>query len=583
MARKTDPTRSKTLTSRRSFLGAATVGMGAALVGVAPPRTALAEVQFPKEPGGFAGGPFGGGGGVAGSVHRAEADLFDCEVEGTLPQDLDGAFYRVGPDPQYPKEPKYAGDCYLDGEGHVSMFRIRNGHVDYRSRYVKNERWRAQHDARRSLFGMYRNPLTDDPSVQGLSRGTANTQLFVHHGKLLVLKEDSPPVVLDPHTLETIDDYYTYGGKLKSLTHTAHPKIDAVTGELVAFGYQATGLAANDVYVFSADRSGVINWDAWIKVPYSGMLHDFAVTQRHIVFYVIPLVTHLERIRAGQLHYVWDSKLPCYIGVLRRDGDGSDIRWYKGPLLHCDHTMGAWSDGDKVYVDMDGGEGNHFPFFPDLHQPFDPAKAAGHVHRFKIDLRRRSGDAYQVETLHSNISGAFSRQDDRYHSVPYRYGFLTAFGGAEGKWFMLDHQTGSSKSFSLPDYDLAEVCFVPRRQHAAEGDGYLMGVGFSRKEHGRADLLLVDTQDLSAPIARVKMPFRVVNQIHGFWASKEQLQAEDVSKSSMPARALEAAAPISPAKERFPASWKRPAYNLQTGTPIGTFGAAAMSRRAQGS
>ena len=60
-----------------------------------------------------------------------------------------------------------------------------------------------------------------------------------HHGKLLALKEDSPPVVLDPDTLETIDDYYTFGGKLTSLTFTAHPKIDSETGEMIAFGYEA--------------------------------------------------------------------------------------------------------------------------------------------------------------------------------------------------------------------------------------------------------------------------------------------------------------------------------------------------------
>ena len=46
-------------------------------------------------------------------------------------------FYRVGPDPQYPKNPKYAGDIMFDGEGHVSMFRIKDGHVDYRTRYAR--------------------------------------------------------------------------------------------------------------------------------------------------------------------------------------------------------------------------------------------------------------------------------------------------------------------------------------------------------------------------------------------------------------------------------------------------------------
>ena len=84
-------------------------------------------------------------------VNRAEIDLHDCEVEGHWPADLDGVFYRVGPDPQYPKDPKYASDIVFDGEGHVSMFRIKDGRVHYKTRYARTQRWKAQHAAGRSL------------------------------------------------------------------------------------------------------------------------------------------------------------------------------------------------------------------------------------------------------------------------------------------------------------------------------------------------------------------------------------------------------------------------------------------------
>ena len=568
-------------TSRRQFLGAAGLGAGAALSGTLWSHRSLAEVLFPPGTGGFRGSVFAGGGSAAGSVHRAEVDLFDCEVEGKLPPDLDGAFYRVGPDAQYPKDPKYNGDIYFDGEGHASVFRISNGHVDYRSRYVRNERWRAQHQARRSLFGMYRNPLTDDPSVLGLSRGTANTQLFLHHQRLLVLKEDSPPAVLDPHTLETLDDYYTFGGRLKSLTHTAHPKIDPVSGELVAFGYQATGVASNDVYVYSADRNGAINWEAWIKVPYSGLLHDFAVTQKHVVFFMVPLVTHMDKIHALGLHYVWDGTLPSYVGVLRRGGDGSDVRWFQAPQLFCDHTMGSWCDGDKVYVDMDGQEGNRYPFFPSLQGPTPPAQ--GHIHRFTIDLRSRS-PACEHAMLFPEAAGGLARQDDRYHTVPYRYGFLNGFGVDGSHWIMVDHMTGTTKNFALPGYSLSEMCFVPRRKGAPEGDGYLVGVGDSSKENGRSDMVLFDTQDPSSPVARVKMPFKVVTQIHGFWASADQLPPQtpdgDAILTSIPRVVLAGAgSPVSLAKEKFPASWKRPAYNMQSGEIVGPFACGAATHR----
>src|SRR5436190_24178993 len=110
--------------NRRRLLAGAGLGAGfAAAAGIAAPA-AQAEVLFPQGRGGF-GGPFGAGGSAGGAVHRSENELYDCEVEGKLPADLDGAFYRVGPDPQYPKPDKYVMDIPFDGEGHISMFRIK--------------------------------------------------------------------------------------------------------------------------------------------------------------------------------------------------------------------------------------------------------------------------------------------------------------------------------------------------------------------------------------------------------------------------------------------------------------------------
>ncbi len=456
----------------------------------------------------------------------------DCEVEGKLPLDLDGVFYRVGPDPQYPKDPRYAGDIMFDGEGHVSQFRIKNGHVDYKTRYAKNQRWKAQHAARRSLFGMYRNPSTDDPSVKGLSRGTANTQLFVHHKKLLVFKEDSPPVSMDPWTLETVDDYYTFGGKLKSQTHTAHPKIDPLTGEYVSFGYEATGLLSKDIFVFSADRNGAVNWAVTVQAPYAGMMHDFAVTQKHIILYLTNMISDADRIKAGGVHFSYDSKMPCYLGIMRRGGDGKDLKWFTGQNLFCTHVMGAWSDGDKVTVDMDGGEGNQFPFFPSLHEPFDPVKGTGYIRRFMVDLGSRTNDRYQVQTIFPQVTGVLSRQDDRFHTLPYRYGYINS-PGPNGGWAILDHQAGTSQMASVPGYSLSEMTFVPRKKGAPEGDGYLIGLGGSQKEAGRSDLILFDTQHIAeGPIARVKMPFKCVGQVHGFWADASDLPAEGQARKA---------------------------------------------------
>jgi carotenoid cleavage dioxygenase len=514
---------------RRTFIGTiSAAGASLAAGGLAASGAANAAVRFPERR-----GPmdmsFGAGGSVGGGVYRSENDLYDCEVEGKLPNDLDGTFFRVGPDPQYPKPERFASDIPFDGEGHLCAFRIKDGHVDFRSRYVRTQRWKAQHTARRSLFGMYRNPFTDDPSVKGLSRGTANTQIFYHHGKILALKEDSPPVAVHPLTLETLDDYYTFGGAMQGQTFTAHPKIDSETGELICFGYEAKGLATDDVYVFSADRSGKLNWSAWIKVPYVGMIHDFGVTQQHILFYVNPMATNLGLIKSGGPHFAWDSTLPTWLGVMRRGGDGKDIRWFKGPGFMATHTMGNWSDGEKVYWDMDGDVSNQFPFFPQLHEQWDPMKAAGRVLRMSVDLSRRKVHEYDFKWAYPEARGGLARQDDRYHTVPYRYGFLNglSFGPSGSSWMMIDHQSGKIRTYApAPDVSLAELCFVPRRKGAAEADGYLVGIASHRKENGRADLLVLDTQDIEAgPIASVKLPYRVPSQVHGFWVPGSDLPA----------------------------------------------------------
>lgn len=461
---------------------------------------------------------------------RAEIDLLECEVDGRLPDDLNGSFYRVGPDFQYP--PKFAENIPFDGEGHVSMFRFGAGRVTLKSRYVRTQRFKAQQRAGRALFGMYRNPFTDDAGLEEISRGTANTAIVHHAGRLLVLKEDSPPVAVDPVTLETLDDYVTFDGKLTSRTFTAHPKLDPETGEMIAFGYEAKGLGSDDVAIITVDRHGNLAREVWIKAPYVGMLHDFAVTQRHIAFLAIPMAVSLEQMRAGGVHFAWDSTLPTWFGVMRRDGDGSDLRWFEGPERCATHVMGAWSDGDRCYVDMDMARKNQFPFFPNLHgEPFDPAGAAGVVTRLSVDLSKNP-DRYDMQVLYSD-NGVLPRQDDRYQTIPYRCGFMPTVDlsipphpAVSGRPFRpnncytkFDHASGSTQTYCAGEtVALQECCFVPRSAGAPEGDGYLLGMAERLLECNRSDLLVLDTADLTAgPLAVIRLPFRIFSQIHGWW------------------------------------------------------------------
>jgi carotenoid cleavage dioxygenase-like enzyme len=512
----------RTQLDRRSFMGGA---LGAA----AAAGTLMAQRAQAQPPGGPSEEDIRPSMRRPTSLYRLECDVRDCEVDGEVPSDLNGAFYRVGPDAQYPLEPR---DIPFDGEGHVSMFRIKGGRVDYKSRFVRNERYLAQDKAGERLFKLYRNPSMDDPRAKGLSRSTANTHIINHKDMLLALKEDSPPSALDLLTLETVDPNYTFDHQLPSQTFTAHPKTDSETGNMVAFGYEAEGFGSDVVSLFEITRQGEIVWNAKIQVPYVGMLHDFAVTQKHIVLYVIPLAIDYDQMKSGGIHWSWDSTKPTFFGFLRRGGDGSDLRWIEGPTRSATHVMGAFDDGDMVYVDVEMSMSNPFPFMPMRGgEPWNPIAGSSHITRLSANVSQSRPRSYGIEQLYPHV-GALPRQDDRYNTMPYRYGFLGCPDpyasdprNAGACYTRFDHQTRKDTLFDFGTRtNLAEVCFAPKHADAREGEGYIMGVANRLDENDRSDLVILDAEHVAdGPVAVVKLPMRAVGQVHGWWVPEAQL------------------------------------------------------------
>jgi len=470
---------------------------------------------------------------------RFAAAIDDCEVVGRIPAELDGAFYRVGGEWYYP--PKFRDDAPLNADGYVSMFRLKDGKADFRGRFIETHRFKEQRKARRQLYGQYRNPYTDDPSVQDPSRPAlrtvSNTAPFAHAGKLFSLKEDGLPYQLDPNTLETLGTY-DYDGKWTSQTYTAHPKIDALSGEVVTFGYEATGLLSDDVFVGLVDKAGKLRHQSRIKVPYVSVMHDMAITHKHILFPFGGYVTSEERLKAGKVHWGWDQTKPSYIGVMRREGDGRDIRWFKGPERCLMHVFNAYDDGNKIVLYAPFYDGNFFPFFAPVDgSPWDPSKARGFFRKITLDLNSRK-DTWQEEILWPTPIVDLGKVDPRTVSLQSRY-LYTSYTDASkplardrmlpnaparmvNSYLRFDVQTGKAESwFAGPTHNLEEVSFVPTGRE--EGQGYLVGLCTNWAEN-RAEMVIVDAQRMAdGEVARVLLPWRVSSQVHGVWAGRDEL------------------------------------------------------------
>ena len=317
---------------------------------------------------------------------RFEATLIDCEVEGEIPAGLNGSFYRSCIDRRYP--PRYPDDTPYNADGAVDLFRFINGHVDFRSRYIQTPRLLAETAARRALFGRYRNRSTYDPAVRDVSPNTGNTTPIIHHGRLFSMKEDSPPMALDPDTLETIGEW-DFHGQMRAKTFTAHPKIDPNNGDLIAFSYEARGDVTPDLAVFVFDKHGKLKREWWFKSPVVSMMHDMAITDRHIILPTTGMVTNQERLEAGLIHWTYDKHVPCHVAIIPRDGDEKDIRWFHGTPEQAMlvHTTNARTEGNKVILDAPVASNNFHPFFPNADgSAFEVAGVSPNIRRWTFDL-----------------------------------------------------------------------------------------------------------------------------------------------------------------------------------------------------
>jgi len=522
---------------RREFVGA---GVGAILAGnsVTLAPADAATIDGSSAPNGGAPNPMAEAAAGRGfqAPLRFDAAVEDCEVVGRIPHDIDGAFYRVGGEFYYP--PKFPDDAPLNADGYISMFRIRNGRVDFRGRWIETERLKQVRAAGRQLYGYYRNPYTDDPVVRDTARPNlrtvSNTAPLVHHGQLYALKEDGLPHRIDPNTLETLGSW-DFAGGWKSQTFTAHPKIDPVSGEMIAYGNEADGLASDALWIYRIGSDGAVKREVRTTVPYVSVMHDMALTQKHMIFPFAGYVTSRERLEQGKIHWGWDNTRPGVIGVMPRDGEAKDMRWFEGPLRCMMHTFNAHDEGDKVVLYAPFYDGNFFPFFPNVDgSPFRPELARAFVRKITLDMASRSG-GWKEEILYPTSIVDLGKTDPRVVSLPTRYLYTSftdtsmPFDAARSvgvtrppvnSYVRFDLADGQMrKYFAGATHGLQEVTFIPRS--GSEGDGYLVGVASNYAE-GRSELILLEAERMEE-LARVILPFKLSSQVHGVWASASEL------------------------------------------------------------
>ena len=446
---------------------------------------------------------------------RMELDCEDLRIEGEIPLDLDGTFYRIGPNPQFEPRPNYNP---LGGDGMVHAFRISGGHVSYRNRWVRTQQWELDHAAGRALFGTTGNPADADPSVMGMTTdGIANTNLVWHANRLLALEEGHGPIELDPESLET-RGRWSFNDKLPR-NMTAHPKIDPQTGEMLFFANFPTGRVTRDIGFYIGDKTGELSRSTTIRAPYPALIHDFAITRDFVIFAVCPVTVSMKRAMAGLPPIAWEPELGLHVGIMPRNGEGVDVRWFAGDSCMVWHLMNAYNEGERIVIDVCAQEVPVFPLADG--SPTDYRRATQLLTRWKVDWA--AVGAFEVERL-SDERCEYPRIDERRVGSKHRYGYVACVGGPGSDDIFhrgigrFDFDDGRMHVYAAgTQYAVAEPVFAARGLDGAEGDGYLL-TNIYDETRDASHLAIFDARQIErGPIARAHLAHRVPVGFHAIW------------------------------------------------------------------
>lgn len=454
---------------------------------------------------------------------RMECDYDHLTIEGEVPRDLDGTFYRIGPNPQFAPRATYNP---LNGDGMVHAFHLREGKVSYRNRWVRTRQWTLERAAGRALFGTSGMPADSDPSVAGMrTDGVANTNLIWHGNKLLALEEGHGPIEIDAATLETIGPW-SFNNQLPR-NMTAHPKIDPDSGEMLFFANFPTGRITNDIGFYVANSAGEMIRSQIIRAPFPALIHDFAVTREFVIFVICPVTVSIKRAMAGAPLIAWEPEKGTHVGVTPRNGGAEDIRWFAGAASMVWHPMNVFNDGDRIVVDVCRQEVPLFPLADGT--PSDHRRATQLLTRLEMDWSKPG--SFAMERL-SNERCEYPRIDERRTGLSYRHGYVACIGGPGSEDLFhrgighFDHATRTMRTYAAgPRSAVAEPVFAPRNRGAAEGDGYLLTNIFDEGRNA-SHLAIFDAQEIErGPIARAHLDHRVPVGFHGHWRPSDPTSA----------------------------------------------------------
>ena len=447
----------------------------------------------------------------------------ELEIAGDLPTDLCGAYVMNGPSQRFePVNPKYH---YYDGDAMMRAIYFRDGVASFNQRWVRTGAFVAEDIAGKAIWpglaGPYNFALPGSPI-----KDNSNTDVIFYNGKLLSLwYMAGDPYRLDLTSLETIGKEKLDG----QLAHTisAHSKVDPWTGDLYFFDY---GDEPPYMRYGIADAQGKLVRSVDIDLPGPRSPHDMGLTENYAVLHDLPLFHDVEFLKThGRRRLEFHRDMPARFGVLPKSGLGQ-IQWFECEPCYILHVVNAWEEGDWVHQ-VGCRQANPTPVKDpkDLHLASMMAfrRRVHTLHRWSFNLRTGEVRETQLDDLNTEfpmINHNFVGRKTK-HSI-HQWLPLPQDEGVEGQcqtfnaMIRYDLDDGSYQRYDYGDGVYGnETPIVPvagASQKTDEDSAYAV-VFTVDTNTWKSECLVFKANDISEPIARVKIPRRVATGFHSTW------------------------------------------------------------------
>ncbi|MGP1665712.1 MAG: carotenoid oxygenase family protein, partial [Rhodanobacter sp.] len=276
-----------------------------------------------------------------------DAPAFDgtprtLDVEGHVPAGLRGTLWRNGPARFSRAGVRY--QHWFDGDGMIHAWDLDGQKASHRARFVGTGKYQREEAAGRFLLPASGTRIADSVPIRNSDdMNTANTAVFTHDGELYALWEGGSAYALDAQTLQAKGPK-SWRADLTSVPFSAHP-LHEPDGSVRNFG-----LLGKTLVLWHLARAGEVLDARTVSLPFPGYLHAFSMTERYMVFVVLPYVA--DRRDDGQPYFEslhWQPERGCRVLVVDKH-DLDRLRWYGLPAGTTYHYGPAQQRGREIWL-----------------------------------------------------------------------------------------------------------------------------------------------------------------------------------------------------------------------------------------